>query len=288
MLAPRVQLTPASLGTRSARGPLLRDETSRQPRNLSRRAHCDRCASGDAHALVAKLPVETFHVRVLNRLTRTNEAQLDAVRIRPGVERAAGKLGTVVHHDPPRQSDRGAQALEHAYDARTRQGAVDLDRHAFTRVVVDDVQRAKAPAVGQRVDHEVHRPPLAAITRARQRHTFGPRDPFPPTPADLEAGLAVHPMHALVVRDHTVTGDQGMEPTVPVPRTHRRVGLQPRQQLGVVGSSAAPIPPGRRYSDPTTRHARRRLVVRASTSHPTAYALRAGAYHFFATTAFNA
>ena len=70
-------------------------------------------------ALVAKLAVEAFDVRVLDRLARSNEAQRDAARVGPRVERAAGKLRPVVDDDRLRQADRGVQAIEHA---RRREG----------------------------------------------------------------------------------------------------------------------------------------------------------------------
>jgi hypothetical protein len=47
-------------------------------------------------AFVAKLSVEALDIRVLDRLTRPNEAERDAVRVRPRIERAAGKLRPVV------------------------------------------------------------------------------------------------------------------------------------------------------------------------------------------------
>ena len=56
-------------------------------------------------AFIAKLPVEAFDIRVLDRLTRSDEAQRDAARVGPRIERAAGKLRPVVDDDRLRQSD---------------------------------------------------------------------------------------------------------------------------------------------------------------------------------------
>ena len=57
-------------------------------------------------AFVPELAVEALDVRVLDGPPRPDEAQRDAVLIRPGIEDAAGKLGPVVDHDERGQSDR--------------------------------------------------------------------------------------------------------------------------------------------------------------------------------------
>jgi len=54
-------------------------------------------------ALAAELPVESLDVSVLRRLTRLDQAQLDPVRIHPGVHRLEGKLRPLVRADRRRQ-----------------------------------------------------------------------------------------------------------------------------------------------------------------------------------------
>lgn len=49
--------------------------------------------------LVAEFAVETFDVPFFDRLAGTNETERDAVRVGPCVQRAAGKLGSVVDDD---------------------------------------------------------------------------------------------------------------------------------------------------------------------------------------------
>jgi hypothetical protein len=56
-------------------------------------------------------------------------------------------------------------------------------------------------AVGQRVGHEVHRPAFTGPTRRRQRDALAARHAFPVSTTDLQAGVAIHPTHALVIRD---------------------------------------------------------------------------------------
>jgi ribonuclease Z len=62
--------------------------------------------------------------------------------------------------------------------------------HAFTRAVVDDVQRSKAAGHPPAFDHEVHRPAFAGPARERQWHPFPARDPFPPPVLDQD-GLRI-------------------------------------------------------------------------------------------------
>ena len=66
------------------------------------------------------------------------------------------------------------------------------------REVIDNIQRAEASTVGERVDHEVHRPALTG-------------------PTELEARFAIKPMHALVIRDDAFARHERVQPTVAVP-----------------------------------------------------------------------
>ena len=95
-------------------------------------------------------------IRVLDRLAGANEAELHAVRVGPRLQGTASKLRPVVQHDRPRQSDCQTQVLEYSDHARTGQRPIDFDGDALAAEVVHDVQRAKRPAVSERVRHEVH------------------------------------------------------------------------------------------------------------------------------------
>jgi hypothetical protein len=114
-----------------------------------------------------------------------------------------------------------------------------------------------------------------------------PRDPSAAAPTHLQPGFAIHAMHALVIHDETFPGDQRVQPPIAIPRTDRGVRLQPCEELGVIHTAAALIPPRRRAQadDATGASQTGRMRVHEP---PHRHALRHGAYHFFATTAFIA
>ena len=135
--------------------------------------------------------------------------------------------------------------------------------------------------------HEIHRPALARTARQRQRHPLAAGEPLPPAATDLEARLAIHPVHAFVIRDEALAGDQRVQPTIPVPWPHGGMRLQTREQLAVVDPAVSLIAPrrGAQPDEPTRPPEAGLLRVHEPPHRP---ALGDGAYHFFATTAFNA
>ncbi len=100
-------------------------------------------------ALVTHPPVEAFDNRVLHRATGIDEPDPNAVLIRPLIERAPGEFGAVVAHDFVRLPMDGGGRVQRALD-----GAI------LARQVIDDIEGAKGAATGERVSHEIHRPPL--------------------------------------------------------------------------------------------------------------------------------
>src|SRR4029450_8688589 len=150
-----------------------------------------RAGFGDARkpvlvqAFVAKLPVEAFNKGVLDRLARSDEAQLHAADVGPGVEGAAAEFRAVVHHQNLGQPDRFGETLEDADDAQARQRSIDFDGDTFAREVVDDVQGAETAPIGERIDHEIHRPALAAAARSWQRNALATPGPRWATPSHL-------------------------------------------------------------------------------------------------------
>ena len=98
-------------------------------------------------AFIAKLAVEAFHVGVLDRLARANETQRDAVSVGPRIERASGKLRSVVDDDAPRQADRRVQTIKYARLVQfsewmtptiLRSGSANRELRARGRVWIDD------------------------------------------------------------------------------------------------------------------------------------------------------
>jgi hypothetical protein len=238
-------------------------------------------------ALVPKLPLKlstyAFSIGLPGRMKwssiRCVSAHVSSVR--------PANSGPLIHQDHTGQARGGLESLEDADHTCPWQRAIDFNRDALPSEVVHDVQRPKRAAIGQCVGRDVHRPAFAAGARCGQRHALSSRDPFASTPSDLQPGLAIHPMDTLVIRDHPFTGDQGVQPTVTVAGPHGGVRLEPRQQLAVVHTVVSLIAPGRRTEtdDPTGSAYTAGLRVHEP---PHRHALRAGAYHFFATTAFNA
>src|SRR5690606_30092462 len=110
-------------------------------------------------ALVAKLSVEALDEAVLDRLTRSDEGQGHASLVGPLLERPAGALRAVVEDDAAGVATAlSSDGVQDSPDSMTGERGVDLDRQAFARGVVDDVERTKDAAAGQRVAHEVERP----------------------------------------------------------------------------------------------------------------------------------
>ena len=120
-------------------------------------------------AFVAELAVEALDVGVLGRLAGLDQQQLYAVGLRPLVQRSAGELRPLVGADRRRvaaESTGGLQQIRHALavDAPGR-----FDDHGLLGAVVDHVQAFDRLAVGQRIEHEIHRPGVVRPGRNLQR-----------------------------------------------------------------------------------------------------------------------
>jgi hypothetical protein len=70
---------------------------------------------------------------------------------------------------------------------------------------------------------------LAWTARQWQGHTLTARHSFPSTAADLQARFAIHPVYAFVIGHQALTGDQRVQPAIPVSRPHGGMGLEPRR-----------------------------------------------------------
>ena len=106
-------------------------------------------------------------------------------------------------------------------------------------------------------------------------------------PADLQPGGTIHRVHALVIGDDPVTTDQGMQASISKARALGRMRLESREQSTIVDASATFVPP--RGAAQTDHSAGSPFTGAARLGQPPHHlALRDGAYHFFATTAFSA
>ena len=154
-------------------------------------------------------------------------------------------------------------------------------------IEVDDVQRAKRAAVGERVGHEVHRPPFPRRLGTRHRQALAAREPLAAPAAHLQTGLAIHATHPFVIGVESFAGDEHVQPAIPIPRACRSVRLESGEQFGVVDTTPPLIPPGRCTQAHRATGAAQTGVLRVD-EPPHRHALGDGAYHFFPTTAFNA
>src|SRR5262249_25712154 len=101
------------------------------------------------------------------------------------------------------------------------------------------------------------------------------------------AGLAIHAVHPFAIRQETFAREERVEAPITPSRTHRRVGLQPREKFAVIDPSAAGVPPRRRTQG---KQPTRAAQLRVRPFHPRLdrAALRGGPSPSFATPAFNA
>jgi len=136
----------------------------------------------------AELPaVETLHVGILDRLSRSNKLQRDAACVRPLIERLAGKLGAIVAHERLRQRPLGRKRLERGDHPLATEAKVHDDRRTVASEVIHDRERAKHTAGAERVVDKIDRPPLGGTLRGR------PHDARPHHPSAAAAARAAPP-----------------------------------------------------------------------------------------------
>src|SRR5690606_36119384 len=183
---------------------------------------CERGEPVEVQAVVAEGAVEALDEAVLHRFAGLHEVDLDATGIRPGVERPARELRTVVGNDHVGETSLAPQALEHLNDPHSWQRMRNLDRQAFARQLVADVQAAEATSAGQRVAHEIRAPPLV---RSLEFRSYRPRDRRPlalPPSAYREVLEPIGSLHTLSVYDpSTLTQpvmDEAISPARLLPR----------------------------------------------------------------------
>ena len=89
--------------------------------------------------------------------------------------------------------------LEHAHEAGGVDRGVDLDMQGLPVEVIDDVEGPEAPAAGQRIAHEVHRPDGVGKMRHIQRNAFPLGQAALGRPSNVQSHRLVHAVDALVV-----------------------------------------------------------------------------------------
>ncbi len=181
----------------------------------------------------------------------------------------------------------GGNAFQRTNDARGRQVQIDLDRQRFAAEIIDDIKRAKAPSIPQRIGHEIDRPTTVDLFASHpQRHRMPVWHPLLAAPAAVELHQAIHTPHPLVVPDEPATPDQLeqlVEATLGKPLG--QFGQQ-RDHL-LIAIRASPITDGRaRQTDRRTGPA---LAPTVAIHQPLdERALVRRVYSFFAMTSFKA
>ena len=130
------------------------------------------------------------------------------------IRRAAG--GRTARRAPRGRVPRGGSDRE-----------ADLDREGLAVPLVQDVERPEAPAVVERVAHEIERPDLVEHRRGDERLAQPRRHPTFRAPRQIQAQRAVHAMDPLVV------------PRVPVERADRSTSRSPSAVALDLASNAA-------------------------------------------------
>lgn len=99
--------------------------------------------------------------------------------------------------------------------------------------VVDEREDPKRVTIAQRVGHEIHRPALGGLRRSTGRY---PRDAdaLPPTPVDVEARGAVHPLHALPVDPLAIAAEEPVQAAIAPAWLPKRQRLEPRTERCVI------------------------------------------------------
>jgi hypothetical protein len=113
--------------------------------------------------LVAHPAVEAFDKAILHRLARRDEMPIHLHLPAPGEHRVAGELRAVVADDQARRAPSFDNGSQLARDATSRDRGVGDRAQALLGDVVEKVEDAEAPAVGELVLDEVDGPPCVRL-----------------------------------------------------------------------------------------------------------------------------
>lgn len=98
-------------------------------------------------ALISESAIEGLDKGILDWLAGIDEVQIDMVVAGPDNHRFACKLWTVIYHDLFGQPSAPAQPLQNFNYPRAWNITRDLYFKAFSRAIVDDVERPKLTSV---------------------------------------------------------------------------------------------------------------------------------------------
>jgi len=108
--------------------------------------------------LVAHPTAEGLDIAVLHRSARRDVMPFHPMILCPAQDRIRGELGAVVGHDHLWLAPSVDQYRQLAGNLFARDRGVGDRRQTFARHVIDDVEKAQAPAAGEPIVHEVEQP----------------------------------------------------------------------------------------------------------------------------------
>ena len=155
----------------------------------------------DEQALIEKLvahpAVEGLDVAVLHRSARCDVMPIHTMILRPAQHRVRGELGAIVGNDHLRLAARADEHRQLACNSFARDRGVGNCRQTYARHIIDNVEDAEAPALGELVMDEVERPARVDLGLDQDRRARSDR--FPPSLAlaDGQPFFAVEPIDAV-------------------------------------------------------------------------------------------
>src|SRR5260370_15542989 len=133
--------------------------------------------SEDFEALIEKLvahpAVEGLDVAVLHRAGRCDVMPIHSMILRPAQHRVRGELGAIVGNYHLRLAARANEHRQLACNPFARDRGVGNCRQTYARHIIDNVEDAEAPALGELVMDEVERPARVDLALAPDRLRFG-------------------------------------------------------------------------------------------------------------------
>lgn len=193
--------------------------------------------------LVPQASIDARDDSVLAGLARVDQAQVDAVLDRPGVQHASGQRGTIIQDQFRRSFTLHDEAFQDGNNARSRQRTIDLDGERFPREEIPHAQQTQVATAHQRIAHEIQSPSRVGTTQQRGHAT-----PFLPSPragsaAERQVFLPIESFNPLVIADDPLPAQQRVQSPVAEARSLRRqfpeAGAHPSRRV-----RSDPIPRG--------------------------------------------
>src|SRR5215213_10962348 len=85
-------------------------------------------------ALISEATIKALDIRIVDRLTRADERQTNATRVRPGIQHTTFELGSMIDGNGYRKAAVVCQPSEYCSDPRAGDRRVDLKGEAFPTV----------------------------------------------------------------------------------------------------------------------------------------------------------